>query len=717
MDLTTPERAQRAQLLHRTVWGQLALVVAWALVGALLGEPIALVIGVVAGVAAAAALALAILRAGRLIPAAIVHVSALAAVLVARLLSVDGIEPATWFLIGVVVVEAGLFVGARAAFATAAAAAGVGAALLVIRAGGALDAIDPDQAQRVVLGGLMFALLALLQRAAERLHQATLARAREAARRERALFDATPAGLLVVDLTPMHAWLVERDLLGRPDELRRLRDRDPAAIEAVLASILVRDVNPAAMAAGVGPASPARPLLRANQAAAFLVLERMAAGAREVRGEDDLVIGDRVRRTMIRAWLPADPAELTHVVIGLLDVTAERQLEEQIRAGQRLETVSRLAGGVAHDFNNLFTIVRMSGDRLARRAGDDAPSRRDVERLRDALARATARTRQLLLFSRREVARPVELEPHRVVAELEPQLRRSLDERITLTLELAADAGVARIDPAQLEQAVLNLAVNAQEAMAGGGSLRVSARRVVVAAGAVDVTGEAIASGEHVALAVIDTGEGMDAAARARAFEPFFTTRGGKAAGLGLSIVYGIARQAGGAVRLDSEPGRGTTVELLLPRVGDAAPARTAITTIGVGGAGAGAGERVLLVDDEDGVREVAQVALEEAGYRVLAVAGGAAALAAVERGDRIDLLVTDLAMPEMGGRELAERLRRHWPRLPVLFVSGHAPDGDPAAGLAAPAPGFLAKPFTGDQLVAAVRAVLPVVRREASAS
>jgi signal transduction histidine kinase/ActR/RegA family two-component response regulator len=541
-----------------------------------------------------------------------------------------------------------------------------------------------------LVGAMMFALLLALQWASAQLYRGTLAREREASRRLRDLFEQAPIALAAYDVTGAHDWLAERGLLGRADEVRRLAAEEPAAHEPGLERILIRDVNPAAVAAGArAPGDGPTQLRPENLRAGVYMLEAIAAGGGAVQRELELLLDGARRRVIASIVVPPGRAGLEHVVGGFVDITMRRALEEAAGEAQRLETVGLLAGGIAHDFNNVLTVLRMGVERVGRALPETAPARRDVERMRDAVTRATARTRQLLLFGRRQLARPVVFGANRALAELEPLLRRTIDARIAIELVLDDDAGTVALDPSLLEQAILALVLNAQDAMPDGGRLTLHTRR----------------RGDDVQIEVTDTGRGMSAAQRARAFEPFYSTKpSARGAGLGLSIVHGIVTQAGGAVTIDSEPGRGTTVTLTLHRAGDAAieaaaaaaPARTS-------------SERVLLVEDEDGVREVAQASLEEAGYRVVAVRSGAEALAAVAGGASVDLVVSDLVMPGIGGRELAGQLRRGRPELPIVFVSGFAPDGDPTAALdGGGATTFLAKPFTCDQLLASVRAVLP---------
>jgi two-component system, cell cycle sensor histidine kinase and response regulator CckA len=419
------------------------------------------------------------------------------------------------------------------------------------------------------------------------------------------------------------------------------------------------------------------------------LIDALAHKRASVDAELELELGGQPRSVVVRAELTDD---LHHVIASLADVTDQRRLAEQLHDARRLETVASLAGSVAHDFNNLLTVSQLNLDRISRKVAALANSR-EVERIRDANTRAATLTRQLLVFSRRDVPHRQVFAPDRVLANLEPVLRRTLDPRIEIVVERGTADAVVDMDPAQLELLVTNLVHNAADAIVDRGTLRiVQGRRRID-------RDEDLAAGDYISITISDTGRGMTAEARARAFEPFFTTRPGKRAGLGLAIVRRIVREAAGTLVLNSSPETGTRVEVLLPA---ATPTTTSFAEATAGT------ERILLVEDDDSLREVARSTLEEAGYAVVAVRNGNEALATFANGVGVDLVVSDLVMPGIGGRELVDQLRSTRPTLPVLYVSGHAADGPPVLD-GDKRVGFLAKPFTARELLVSVRSVLPI--------
>ncbi len=381
-----------------------------------------------------------------------------------------------------------------------------------------------------------------------------------------------------------------------------------------------------------------------------------------------------------------------------LDVTREVELEATLRQSQKMEAVGQLAGGVAHDFNNLLTVILGQCEVLqGLPAPDGARLAKGLGAIQHAGERAADLTRQLLTFSRRQVVRPEVVDPGRVVRQTEAMLRRLLGEAVRLIVALDPELGRVRVDPTQLVQVLMNLAVNARDAMPRGGSLAVEARNEEVPAD--DPTG--LPAGPFVVLSVRDTGTGMDAATRARIFEPFFTTKApDEGTGLGLATVYGIVAQAEGWIRVDSEPGQGTEFRLGLPRVEEAAA--EAAPAPGPRSA-PGRGETVLLVEDDEAVRALAEELLTRLGYRVLSAPGPGEALLWAERHPgAVDLLLTDVRMPMLTGVELAARLRETCPELRVLFMSGYP------AGAVTP---FLAKPFSAEALARQVRQALAAPR------
>jgi signal transduction histidine kinase/ActR/RegA family two-component response regulator len=371
------------------------------------------------------------------------------------------------------------------------------------------------------------------------------------------------------------------------------------------------------------------------------------------------------------------------------DVTERRRLEEELRQSQKMEAVGRLAGGVAHDFNNLLTAITGYGELALEKLDDGSAVREHVFEMKRAGERAAGLTRQLLAFSRRQVLQPEVVDVNKVVSELERMLGRLLGAQVELVTDLDPRLGSTKADPGQLEQVVMNLAINARDAMPGGGRLTIGTRND--------------ASGDFVLLEVCDTGHGMEADTLEQAFEPFFTTKApGEGTGLGLSTVYGIVKQTGGDVTAESQPGRGTKMCVSLPRVKAsagseaepfAAPAPAADST-------------VLLVEDEEAVRRLVASMLTDAGYRVLVAENASAAIVLADAEEHIDILLTDVVMPGLSGPDLASLLTELRPELRVLFVSGYTADGVASNGRMSPDTAFLQKPFTRAQLFAALGAL-----------
>ena len=397
------------------------------------------------------------------------------------------------------------------------------------------------------------------------------------------------------------------------------------------------------------------------------------------------------------------------VMVLANDVTERRRLEEQFRQTQRMEAVGQLAGGVAHDFNNLLTVITGYCELLFHSLTDRVPDLRRVQEIHRAAARAASLTRQLLAFSRKQVLEPRVLDLDEVVQGMVPMLSRLLGEQVTLNAPRALLLGHVRADPGQIEQVVMNLAINARDAMPGGGALTITLADVELQA-AVRGADTGLRSGPHVMLAVSDTGCGMDAATRARIFEPFFTTKEiGKGTGLGLATVYGIVQQSDGAIQVESEPGRGATFRIYLPRV---EPVAAGDVPAAAPAAAASGRETVLVVEDEKAVRLLEAEVLAGHGYRVLVAADAQEALALEERcQEPIALLVTDVVMPGRSGRELAQEFLRRRPQTRVLYMSGYANDAFVGRGLLEAGTWFLQKPFTPEVLAHKVRDILDTDR------
>ncbi|HWB43453.1 MAG TPA: ATP-binding protein [Gemmatimonadales bacterium] len=388
------------------------------------------------------------------------------------------------------------------------------------------------------------------------------------------------------------------------------------------------------------------------------------------------------------------------------DVEERRQAEDRLRRAERMETVGRLAGGIAHEANNQMSVILGSAQFVLRRRDIPDVVREDVEHIHRAAERTAGITQQLLAFSRRQVLQPQVLDLNALVQGAEPILRRTLGERSGLVVRAGTPLGRIKADPGQLEQVLLNLVLNARDAMPDGGTVSIETSNATLTSDYAALKGVAtIAPGPHVLLAVSDTGAGMDLRTAGRAFEPFFTTKPtGEGTGLGLATVYGIVKQSGGYVWLYSEPGQGTAVKIYLPVVGGAPAGKARRDSAPM----AVEGETVLLVEDEPSVRAVMGRVLREQGYAVLDAPHGRSALAiAADPATRIDLVVADVVMPELGGRELAARLSEQRPGVPILFISGYTGHDVVERGLIERDWPFLAKPVAPDALARKVRELL----------
>jgi PAS domain S-box-containing protein len=391
------------------------------------------------------------------------------------------------------------------------------------------------------------------------------------------------------------------------------------------------------------------------------------------------------------------------IVVNVRDVTDRRKLEDQLRQAQKMEAVGQLAGGVAHDFNNLLTAILGYCSLMLDEIPEADPLRLDLMEIQSAGERAASLTRQLLAFSRRQMLQPQVVDINTLITQLEKLLRRLISEDVELVTVLAADLLAVRVDPASIEQILVNLAVNARDAMPLGGQLTIETANVEID-DAYAVTHVSMTPGPYVMMAVGDSGRGMDAATCARVFEPFFTTKEqGRGSGLGLATVYGMVKQSGGYIWVYSELGRGTVFKVYLP------PSRTRALPKGDARSSdtAQGWETVLLVEDEDAVRALAREVLRRHGYVVLEARHGVDALRVAERhSDAIHLMVTDVVMPHMSGREAAERLSTVRPTMKVLFMSGYTDHALINRELL-PGSAFLQKPFTPEVFARKVRDVL----------
>ncbi len=386
------------------------------------------------------------------------------------------------------------------------------------------------------------------------------------------------------------------------------------------------------------------------------------------------------------------------------DITEYKRLEEQFRQAQKLESVGRLAGGVAHDFNNLLTVINGYSDLVLERLDSGHPLRPQIAAIRDAGGRAASLTRQLLAFSRKQIIRPEVLDLSATVANAEDMLRRLIGEDITLVTKFSPSLWPVQADPDQVHQVLMNLAVNARDAMPGGGTLVIETANATLDESHAWAHHPSPSPGAYVLLAVSDDGAGMDEETRSHLFEPFFTTKErGKGTGLGLATVYGIVKQSGGWIWVYSEAGRGTTFKIYFPRV--AGP--VTVTEAPAPPATLRGSETILVVEDQEEVRKLALESLRTYGYRVMEAANAGEALLLSKRHDGpVNLLLTDVVMPGMSGRELAEQLQPLRPEMKVLFVSGYT-DNVITHGVLDSGAAFLAKPFTPETLAAKIREVL----------
>jgi two-component system cell cycle sensor histidine kinase/response regulator CckA len=525
-------------------------------------------------------------------------------------------------------------------------------------------------------------------------------------------------GVMMADHLACRVVLTDITERHRAERALRLRDN---AIQSVSQGILIADVT-----------RPASPIVYANRG--FELIIGYAAGYvigsnyRFLQGPDTDAVAVQTMSVALGAGRPCsleilnyrkdgspfwnalsltpvfdDDGALIQYVGILNDVTDRRQLEAELEQSQRMESVGRLAGGVAHDFNNLLTIINGYSEMLERNLPEGSDHRSIAHEIGVAGARAAGLTRQLLAFSRRQLVDPKVLDLNRIVTDLVKMLGRLLGEDIRIDLLLQSTLGRVTADAGQLEQVLINLAVNARDAMPTGGVLTI--RTANVALDEKDVTRHrGLSAGPHVVFTVTDTGTGMNDEVKARLFEPFFTTKEqGKGTGLGLATVYGVVHQSGGAISVVSEPGEGSSFEVWLPVTVDDHATESAAPSPPPCGT-----ETLLIVEDEPAVRRLSRQVLELQGYRVLEADSGDAALKiAEERASAFAMLLTDVVMPKMGGRQLAETLRGRWPLVKVLYMSGYMDDAVLRYGVVESRTAFLQKPFSPAQLAWKVREVL----------
>jgi signal transduction histidine kinase/CheY-like chemotaxis protein len=423
--------------------------------------------------------------------------------------------------------------------------------------------------------------------------------------------------------------------------------------------------------------------------------------------------GTLVELSVWRAPLRDATGAVTGGITMAADVTYRKSLERQLQQSQRMEAVGRLAGGVAHDFNNLLTVITGYAYMLVEDLAGDQACRANAEEILHAVDRASALTTQLLAFGRRQVAQPKIIDVNELVLNIDKMLRRLIGENIELVTALSTDAGRIHADPAQIEQVLMNLVVNSRDAMPEGGRITIETANATFE-GQQDRNPLAAPPGEYVVLSVLDSGHGMDEETRAHIFEPFFTTKEqGKGTGLGLAQVYGIVKQSSGEIAVASTPGQGTCMRVFLPR---------AFGTVAADGGerpeteASHGTETVLVVEDQDEVRRLVSELLEQRGYTVLSAPEPEEAIRICNAyAGPIELLLTDVVMPQMGGRELAEKAMWIRPAMKVLFMSGYTVDS--VAGTGEPGFAFLRKPFTPAVLARKIREVLEAKPRGLSAT
>ncbi|MBL8795870.1 MAG: response regulator [Planctomycetia bacterium] len=448
----------------------------------------------------------------------------------------------------------------------------------------------------------------------------------------------------------------------------------------------------------------------------IIPLEQRAAFYREVAGEfeGEQRSGQEVQRlhqngTLVDVTLWTSPlrnnqGEIVSILSMFADATGRKQLEQQFLQAQKLESIGRLAGGVAHDFNNLLTVISGFSEMMLGTLPENTLAGRGIREIRKAAERAALLTRQLLAFSRKEIAAPVDLDPNALIRDMDKMLRRLIGEDIDLICVLDPGLAPVRADPGQFEQILMNLTINARDAMPQGGQITIQTRNI--SAAEIAKLGRQPTAAAYVLLAIADTGVGMSAEIRSHIFEPFFTTKEpGKGTGLGLPTVYGIVTQNQGFLEVDSTPGQGTTFRIYWPAIAAIQPLGKSDPNLRRAALGS---ETVLLAEDEDGVRQLAAMVLKANGYTVLEARNGSDALEIVRQHPQtIHMLVTDVVMPRMNGQQLAEQSAAIRPEMRVIFITGYTDDSTVRQQLTKAGVTLVQKPFSPSDLVRKVREVL----------
>jgi signal transduction histidine kinase/ActR/RegA family two-component response regulator len=529
-------------------------------------------------------------------------------------------------------------------------------------------------------------------------------------RRYHNIFNAAPVALCETDMTQLFAWL-DGMRERAPNVVARLRrEPDSVAAAAALWPILELNDNAARIlgARGAHGLPSLGELVRNASENAWLEL-LAAIAERAPRFETELTLetyeGDK--SVLLGLTIPREPADFANVVVSLFDISERKRLERELWSAQRLEAFEHLTGGVAHDFNNLLMIIGSYAGFLLEAFPVGDPAREDVKVIQDASSRAASLTNQLLAFSRRQVQQLEVIALDEVVSELQTILQRMVGDKIEVQTPSAKPLGLVKADRSQIQQILMNLAVNSRDAMPSGGKLVIATTNAQVGAEKTRADAEGPPAGAYVALTISDTGCGMDQEAKRRAFEPFFTTKGvGKGTGLGLSSVYGIVKQSQGYVTLESELGHGATFKIYLPRIDEEASVTR--SRVAERDAAVEPRETVLLVEDEERVRTATRRILEKRGYRVLEAASGPQALALVAQHPApIHLMVTDVMMPQMTGPELATQLAAERPEMKVVFVSGYTDNAFVRQAAARAGSAYVQKPFAPDALLRTVREML----------
>jgi signal transduction histidine kinase len=529
-------------------------------------------------------------------------------------------------------------------------------------------------------------------------------------RRYRGIFNSASVALWETDLSRVQSWL--DGLSAQHEDVAQYLRGEPDLVAEAAGWWPVLEVNEAALRL-VGarrrqdlPSSFGE-VVRGASASGWLDL-LVALSHGEITLEIELTFEtlEGEKSALVSMSLPSDRADFGNLVVSVLDITERKRLERELWAAQRMESLGHLTGGVAHDFNNLLMVIGSYAGFLFDQFPEGDPGRDDVKVIQDATERAATLTNQLLAFSRRQVQQLEIIDLNEILHELTKTLPLLLGRETTVVTHMGRPLGMVKADRSQLEQVLMNLSVNASEAMPSGGKLTLDTANLDVDSGRGQTKHEDVPPGAYVTLTVTDTGSGMDEPTRLRVFEPFFSTKGlGRGAGLGLSTVYGIVKQSKGFVTVDSEPGHGATFKVYLPRIEESGR-----TTGGKPGAGSGGASRetVLLVEDEESVRKAARRILERHGYQVLEARQGAEALLLFERHPGpISIVITDVVMPQMNGCELARRLLELRPGIKVLYVSGYSDGSISDASALDTNTAYLQKPFAPDSLLRKLREVL----------